>query len=246
LLFLLVSFGVPVLLGQVAGIRPYQVPNVQSFRRPEGDVRILVYRMGIVIRQPDRPYIRYAFGLGLGPINISDISKPGIPRQYLEEHFGENELLTSTEAFCREAGLSDRRECIRRLVDLSLGRFKDVPADFWRGAFGDISSRASQAVCLNTDVVPSDFPPTVRFVFTLYMPFLITIVFESVLGALIVPILLCLYLLNRLVVRIGRRQIMRSENSLSLLAKYGSSFLALPVLLLLAVLQVVRNMYCAG
>jgi hypothetical protein len=81
---------------------------------------------------------------------------------------------------------------------------------------------------------------------SLYMPFLITAVFEGLLGALIVPILCSLYLLNRLVVRIGRWQIVRSEVGLSLMTKHGWSLLVLPVIVLLAMLQAARTAYCGG
>jgi hypothetical protein len=246
LLFLLIFFGTPMLLGRLAGIQAYQVPNVQLIQRPDGPQRMLVYRLGIVIQQSDRPYIHYAFGIGLGPISPSDIPKQGVSRPTLEEHFGSVGVFTSTEAFCDEASVSDRRECIRRLTDLSFGRIKEMPANNWLRLAGQISSSAGKAVCPDTDVVPSDFPPAVHFGFAVYMPFLITAVFEGLLGALIVPILSCLYLLNRLVVRIGRWQIVRSEFGLSLMTKHGWSLLALPVIVLLAMLQVARKAYCGG
>jgi hypothetical protein len=245
-LLFLVFFGTPMLLGGLAGIQAYQVPNVQLMQRPDGAQRMLVYRLGIVIRQSDRPFISYAFGLGLGPVSPSDIPKQGIPRPALEEHFGSVGVYTSTEAFCDEASVLEKRECIRRLTDLSFGRIREKPADDWLWLAGQISSSAGKAFCLDTDFVPSDFPHAVRFGFTLYMPFLITAVFEGLLGALIVPILCCLYLLNRLVVRIGRWQIVRSEFGLSLMTKYGWSLLALPVVVLLAMLQVARTAYCGG
>lgn len=246
LLFLLVFFGTPTLLGRLAGIRAYQVPNVQLFERPDGPQRMLVYRLGVIIRQPDRPFLRWAFGIGLGPISPSDIAKQGVPRPTLEEQFGSVGVFKSTEDFCDEVGVPDRRECIRRLTDVSLGRIKEMPADNWLQFLGQISSSVGKAVCLDTNIVPSDFPPVVHFVFALYMPFLITAVFEGLLGALIVPILCSLYLLNRLVVRIGRWQIVRSEVGLSLMTKHGWSLLVLPVIVLLAMLQAARTAYCGG
>lgn len=246
LLFLLIFFGTPTLLGRLAGIRAYQVPNVQLFERPDGPQRMLVYRLGIVIRQPGRPFLRWAFGIGVGSISPSDIAKHGVPRPALEEEFGSVGVLKSTEEFCDEASVPDKRECIRRLTDVSLARIKELPADNLLGFVVDFSSRAGLAVCLYTDIVPSDFPPVAHFAFALYLPFLITAVFEGLLGALIVPILGSLYLLNRLVVRIGRWQIVRSEVGLSLMTKYGWSLLALPVVALLATLQIVRTAYCGG
>jgi hypothetical protein len=246
MLFFLIFFGTPMLLSGLAGVRAYQVPNVQLIQRPDGAQRMLVYRLGVVIRQPDKPFIRYSFGIGLGPIGPSDIPKQGVPRPTLEKHFGSVGVFTSTETFCDDASVLDRRECIRRLTDLSFERIKEIPAHdlFW--FVGQVSDRIGKAFCLDTDFVPSDFPPSAHFVFALYMPFLITAVFEGLLGALIVPILCGLYLLNRLVVRIGRWQIVRSELGLSLMTKYGWSLLALPVIVLLAMLQVARTAYCGG
>jgi hypothetical protein len=205
-----------------------------------------MYRLGISIRQPDKPNISYAFGLVLGPISSSDIPKQGIPRPILEEHFGSVGVLKSTEAFCDEASVLDRRECIRRLTDLSFARIKEIPAANLLWFMGQVSSNVGKAFCLDTDLVQSDFPPITHFVFALYMPFLITVVFEGLLGALIVPILNCLYLLNRLVVRFGRWQIVRSETGLGLMTKYGWTLLALPVFVLLAMLQVARKVYCGA
>jgi hypothetical protein len=246
ILFFLIFFGTPVLLGGLAGIHAYQVPNVQLIQRTDEPQRMLVYRLGIVIRQLDKPYIRYAFGIGLGPISPSDIPKQGVPRPTFEEQFGSVGVFTTTEAFCDDAGVLDRRECIRRLTDVSFERIKEMPADNLLWFLGQVSSSVGKAFCLNTDFVPSDFPPVAHHVFALYMPFLITAVFEGLLGALIVPILCCLYLLNRLVVRIGRWQIIRSELGLSLMTKHGWSLLALPIIVLLATLQVGRTAYCGG
>ena len=89
-----------------------------------------------------------------------------------------------------------------------------------------------------------DTPPSIRLAFTSFVPFLVSTVLVWWLGALLVPILGCLYLLNRFVVRVGRWQIVRSEAGLDLMTKHGWTLLALPLVVLLALLQLARKTYC--
>jgi hypothetical protein len=249
-MFLLISFGTPMFLGHVVNIQAFQQSNVQKIEWTNGPQDMLVYRVGILLRQVDnlspKPFIQYSFGLGVGPISPSDIPTQGTPRPILEQLFGSGLVFSSTDAFCVDAGVTNRLECGRRLTDKIFVRLRHSPDDFWFGLARHVFEKVGNAVCFETDFVPADFPPTVRFAFTLYMPFLVTIVLEWLLGALIVPILSFLYLLDRLVVRIGRWQIVRSELGLSLMTKHASSLLALPVIVLLALLRVARKAYCGG
>jgi hypothetical protein len=123
--------------------------------------------------------------------------------------------------------------------------------DVWLGFARQVFETVGNAVCLETDVAQRDIwgrdiSPSVRFAFTSFVPFFVTIVLVWWLGALLVPILGCLYLLNRLVVRVGRWQIARSETGLNLMTKHGWALLALPVALLLILLQWARKTYCGG
>ena len=219
----------PMLLWRLAGIRAYQVPNVQFnySSGPTGPRRILAYRLGVIIRQSDRPFLRWAFGIGPGPISASDIAKQGVPRPTLEKQFGSVGVFKSSEDFCDEVGVPDRRECIRRLTDLSLGRIKEMPADNWLQFLGQISSSVGNAVCLDTNCAIGASP---RGAFCLCS--LQAVRDHS-------------HTLNRLVVRIGRWQIDRSEVGLSLITKDVWS-LALPIIVLLAMLQAARTAYCGG
>lgn len=88
--------------------------------------------------------------------------------------------------------------------------------------------------------------PSAAFFFERHADSMITAIFEGLLGTPIVPILCRLYPLNRLVVRIGRWQIDRSEVGLSPITKHGLSLLALPIMVLLAMLQATRTAYCGG
>lgn len=123
--------------------------------------------------------------------------------------------------------------------------------DVWLGFARQVFDNVGHAVCIETDVAQRDIwqrdiPPSVRLAFTSFVPFLVTIVLVWWLGALLVPILGCLYLLNQFVVRVGRWQIVRYEAGLNLMAKQGWTLLALPLVVLLALLQLIRKTYCGG
>jgi hypothetical protein len=209
-MFLLLSFGTPFFLGRIVDIQPFQRSDVQNIEWTDGPHDMLVYSVGIFRNQMDaKPFIQYQFRLGVGPIKPSDIATPGTPRPILEQLLS-GRVLLSTDTFCADAGVTNRLECGRRLTDEAFVRIRHAPWDVWSGFAGHIVEKVGQAVCLETGVVQPNFPPTVRFAFTSFMPFLVTTVLVWWLGALLVPIMGCLYLLNRFVVGIGRWQIVRS------------------------------------
>jgi hypothetical protein len=249
-MFLLISLGTPLFLGRVVGLQPFQRSDVQSdwgAAPPDS----LIYSIGIFRNQvDDRPYIQYQFRLGVGPIKASAISTPGTPRPILEQLLGTGgHYPLSTDKFCADAGVTNRLECGRRLNDEAIVRIRQISANDWWGFVRQFLEHVGDAVCLETnigrrDILQRDVPPSVRLAFTSFVPFLVTIVLVWWLGALLVPILGCLYLLNKFAVRIGRWQIVRSDTGLNLMTKHGWTLLALPVVLLLAVLQLARKSYC--
>jgi hypothetical protein len=253
-IFLLLSFGAPLLLGRVIGIEPFQRSDVQKFELTDGPHDMLIYSVGIFRNQfDDKPYIQYQFRLGVGPIAPSDIAvTPGTPRPVLDQLLGSGgHYPLSTDKFCVDAGLTNRLECGRRLTDEAFVRIRNMPTDVWLGFARQVFEHVGKAVCLETDVGQRDIwgrdtSPSVRLAFAAFVPFLVTILLVWWLGALLVPILGCLYILNRIVVRIGRWQIVRSETGLNLMTKHGWALLALPVVLLLVLLQLVRKTYCGG
>jgi hypothetical protein len=252
--FLLLSFGAPLLLGRVVGIEPFQRSDVQKFELTDGPHDMLIYSVGIFRNQfDDKPYIQYQFRLGVGPISPSDIAvTPGTQRPVLDQLFGSGgKYPLSTDKFCVDAGLTNRLECGRRLTDKAFVRIRDMPTDVWLGFVRQVFEHVGKAVCLETDVgqrdiLGRDISPSVRLAFAAFVPFLVTILLVWWLGTLLVPILGCLYIFNRIVVRIGRWQIVRSETGLNLMTKHGWALLALPVVLLLVLLQFARKTYCGG
>jgi hypothetical protein len=253
-MFLLLCFGTPLFLGRIIGIEPFQRSDVQTFELTDGPHEMLIYNVGIFRNQfDDKPFIQYQFRLGVGPIAPSDIAvTPGTPRPILDQLLGTGEHYPlSTDKFCVDAGLPNRLECGRRLTDEAFVRIRNMPMDVWLGFARQVFEHVGKAVCLETDVGQRDIwgrdtSPSVRLAFTAFVPFLVTIVLVWWLGALLVPILGCLYLLNRFLVRIGRWQIVRTETGLNWMAKHGWALLALPLVLLLALLQLTRKTYCGG
>jgi len=253
-IFLLLSFGAPLLLGRVIGIEPFQRSDVQKFELTDGPHDMLIYSVGIFRNQfDDKPYIQYQFRLGVGPIAPSDIAvTPGTPRPVLDQLLGSGgHYPLSTDKFCVDAGLTNRLECGRRLTDEAFARIRNMHVDVWLGFARQVFEHVGRAVCLETnvgqrDIWGRDTSPTVRLAFEAFVPFLVTIVLVWWLGALLVPILGCLYLLNQFVVRVGRWQIVRSETGLNLMASQGWTLLALPLVVLLALLELTRKMYCGG
>lgn len=252
-MFLLISLGTPFFLGRVVGIQPFQRSDVQSgwgAAPPDS----LIYSIGIFRNQvDDKPYVQYEFGLGVGQIKPSDIAvRPGTPRPILEQLLGTGgHYPLSTDKFCADAGVTNRLECGRRLTDEAFARIRQISANDWWGFVRQFLEHIGNAVCLETnigqrDILQREVPPTVRLAFTSVVPFLVTIVLVWWLGALLVPILGCLYLLNQFVVRVGKWQIVHSETGLNLVANHGWTLLALPVVLLLALLQLARKTYCGG
>jgi len=252
--FLMISVGAPLLLSRIIDIQPFQRSDVQNIEWADGFHDTLIYSVGIFRNQvDDKPYIQYQFRLGVGQIKPSDIAvTPGTPRPVLDQLLGSGgHYPLSTDKFCVDAGVTNRLECGRRLTDEAFVRIRNVPMDVWRGFARQVFEHVGKAVCLDTDVMQRDIwgrnlSPSVRFAFILFLPFLVTTVLVWWLGALLVPILGCLYLLNRFVVRVGRWQIISSETGLNLMAKHGWTLLALPLVILLALLQLTRKTYCGG
>jgi hypothetical protein len=252
-MFLLLSVGTPLLLGRIIDIQPFQRSDVQTFEWRGGPQDMLIYSVGIFRNQfADKPHIQFQFRLGVGPIKPSDIATPGTPRPILDQLLGSGgHYPLSTDKFCADAGVTSRLECGRRLTDEAFVRIRDMPMNAWLGFARQVFETVGSAVCLETDVAQRDIwqrdmSPSIRLTFKSFVPFLVTVVLVWWLGALLVPILGWLYFLNKFVVWVGKWQVVRSETGLNLMTKHGWTLLALPVVLLLTLLQLARKTYCGG
>ena len=155
-MFLLLSFGTPFFLGSIVGIQPFQRSDVQNMKSADGPHDMLVYSVGVFRNQSDdKPFIQYQFRIGVGPIQPSDIARPGKPRPLLEQLLS-GRFLLSTDKFCADAGVTNRLECGRRLTDEAFARLRQAPTDVWLDFAQMIFEHVGKAVCLETDVGQRD------------------------------------------------------------------------------------------